>query len=131
MTEKTPKNSQAVIDSIFQNQQSQLLARSKGFKLELQELLKKKDEITNMEIFNLKQIQGEIKDLTKASQRAVEVLEQDTISQIINYDPMKEPEPEQPEAFCKRFGVKMNYAYLRDDIGPRIDRFCWRKHAYL
>lgn len=34
------------------------------------------------------------------------------------------PEPELPEAFCKRFGVKFNYKYIRDDVGPRIDRYC-------
>lgn len=41
------------------------------------------------------------------------------------------PEPEQPEAFCKRFGVKINYRYLREDIGPRMDRYCQRNNAYL
>lgn len=41
------------------------------------------------------------------------------------------PEPELPEAFCRRFGVKFNYKYIRDDVGPRIDRYCQRNNAYI
>ena len=41
------------------------------------------------------------------------------------------PEPELPEAFCRRFGVKFNYNYIRGDAGPRIDRYCQRNHAYI
>ena len=41
------------------------------------------------------------------------------------------PEDETAEAFCKRYGVKLNYMFLQDGIGPRIDRYCNKKHAYL
>jgi hypothetical protein len=58
------------------------------------------------------------------------MLQEDDINkQIIN--PSDIPEPELPEAFCKRFGAEMNYKYLRYDIGPRVDRFCWKRNAYI
>jgi hypothetical protein len=48
------------------------------------------------------------------------------------YNKLEElPEPESAEDFCKRYGVKLNYNYIRTDIGPRIDRYCFKKSAYL
>lgn len=51
------------------------------------------------------------------------MLEEDALK-FIPKDLADMPEPEQPEAFCKRYGVKINYNYLRNDIGPRVDRYC-------
>jgi hypothetical protein len=57
------------------------------------------------------------------------MLEEDSKRALIR--DIDEPEPEKPDDFAKRYHVKINYYYLREDIGPRIDRFCWKKHAYL
>jgi hypothetical protein len=68
----------------------------------------------------------------RPSVRAAKMLEEDRLREKAGLDDvfdMLEPEP--PELFCKRYGAKLNYEYLRTDIGPRIDRFCNKRNAYL
>ena len=91
---------------------------------------------TNIDVFSLRQSDKEKEDQTRASYRAKIVLEQDEkrgrdILASFRSMEKEEPEPEHPEAFCKRFGVKINYRYLREDIGPRMDRYCQKNNAYL
>lgn len=65
--------------------------------------------------------------LAKLSTKATKMLENEPILTSL----ADLPEPELPEAFCRRFGVKFNYSYIRDDVGPRIDRYCQRNNAYI
>ena len=81
-------------------------------------------------MFTLKKTTLDERNHKKASYRAARMLEEDLTRKLVpGHEDL--PEPEQPAAFCKRFGVKMNYIYLRNVVGARVDRYCWSKNAFL
>ncbi len=90
----------------------------------------KGEEPVNLDVAALRQKMHSALDKLRPSVRAAKMLEEDRIRENA-IENQEIPEPESAEAFCKRYGVKLNYNFLRDDIGPRIDRYCNKKHAYL
>ena len=70
--------------------------------------------------------------MSKASVRASIFLKEKSHAGFSRDDDwQKEPEPEHPEAFCKRYGVRMIYRNSRGDAGLRIHKFCEKDHAFL
>jgi hypothetical protein len=84
----------------------------------------------NLDVAALRKKMSSALDKLRPSARAAKMLEEDRLREKA-IENQEVPEPETGEAFCKRYGVKLNYNFLRDDIGPRIDRYCNKKHAYL
>jgi hypothetical protein len=92
--------------------------------------LDKGEEPVSLDVVALRKKMNSALDKLRPSVRAAKMLEEDRIREkAIENQEMEESET--GEAFCKRYGVKLNYNFLRDDIGPRIDRYCNKKHAYL
>lgn len=125
-----------VIDEVFTSSREECQSKLKLIKKSIvHESRTYHGEPLTLEIFAFKKSTQLKEDTSRASYKAAVMLKEDIdykkkIEDVKEID-LNEPEPEQPEAFCQRHGVKMNYKYLRDDIGPRVDRFCWRRNAYF
>ena len=117
-----------VTDDLFQQSQSAFVEKLDFLKDDLKkDFIAKNREPLSIQVQALrKSMDAEIHQ-AKLSTQATEMLENEPkLTSLADL-----PEPELPEAFCRRFGVKFNYKYIRDDVGPRIDRYCERNNAYI
>ena len=117
-----------VTDDLFRQSQSAFAEKLDFLKDDLRkDFIAKNREPLSIQVQALRKSMDVETHQAKLSTQATEMLENEPkLTSLADL-----PEPELPEAFCRRFGVKFNYNYIRYDVGPRIDRYCQRNHAYL